>query len=154
MIVVDKVSYSIHCVEPRAVWVLALQHEIQISFGDFPIVFVGKKLGGARQQKGAIGGSINDPAFIERRVGTTAGTFRRSEILNISSGLSGNRFDDYFPFFLSSQFENLEESFVTVGSRRNERRLFFDCAVTGDPIKGITLAIFLEARAARFFELG
>ena len=68
--------------------------------------------------------------------------------------MSRNRFEDYFPLVLCSQFENLKESFVTVGSRRNEWRLFFDRAVASDPIKGITPAIFLELMAARFFELG
>ena len=94
VIVVDKISYSIHGVKPRTVRVLILQDEIQISFCDFPVVFDCKELGGARQQEGAISGSVNNSAFIERSVGTTAGRFRRSEILDISGGVSRNRFED------------------------------------------------------------
>ena len=67
--------------------------------------------------------------------------------------MSRNRFENYFPLVLSSQFEDLKERLVTVGRRRNEWRLFFDYAVAGDPIEGITPAIFLELNAARFFEL-
>ena len=72
VIVVYKVAYSIHCVRPRAVGVLILQDKIQVSFRDFPVIFVAKNLGGAGEQKGTISGGIDNPTLIERRVGTTA----------------------------------------------------------------------------------
>ena len=65
--------------------------------------------------------------------------------------MSRNRFENYFPFVLCSQFEDLKERFVTVGRRRNQRRLFFDYAVAGDPIEGITPAIFLELNDSAIF---
>ena len=88
---IDKIAHSIHGVKPRAVRVLILQNEIQISFCDPPVVFVAKNLGGAGQQEGAISGGVNDPAFIERSIGTTARRFRRPEILDISRGMSRDR---------------------------------------------------------------
>ena len=151
---VDKVPYSIHRVKPRTVRVLAFQDEIQISFCDFPVVFGGQELRGARQQESAIGGSINNSAFIKRRVGRTAGLFRRLEILDVSGGVSCDRFKDQFPLFSWVQLEDLKDRFLTVGSRSDEWRLFLDCAVPSDPIKGITPAIFLKVRAALFFVLG
>ena len=42
MIVVDKIAYSIHGVIPRAVRVLLLQDEIQISFCYLPVIIVQK----------------------------------------------------------------------------------------------------------------
>ena len=75
MIVIDKISYSIDSVKPRAVWVLILQNEIQISLCYLPVIFVAKNLGGAGEQKGTISGSIHNSALIERRVGTTTRFF-------------------------------------------------------------------------------
>src|SRR4029077_17181522 len=144
MIVVDKISYSIDSVKPRAVWVLVLQDEIQIAFCDFPMVFLRKNLGGARQQESTISCSVNNSALIERSVGTTTGLFRCSKILNINSGVSRNRFEDQFPLVSWVQFENLEEGFVRVRRCSNERCLFLDNSVTSDPVKWISPAIFLK----------
>src|SRR3982751_2500721 len=88
VIVVDKISYSIHGVEPRTVGVLILQNEIHISLCNPPVLFIAKNLRRTREEEGAIRCSIDYPADVKRRVGRTAGTFRRSEILNISSGMS------------------------------------------------------------------
>src|SRR5438093_11943585 len=94
MIVIDKISYSIDSVKPRAVWVLILQHEIQISFCYLPVIFVAKNLGGAGEQEGTISCSVNHPTCVERSVGTTTGLFRCPEILDITGGVSRNQLED------------------------------------------------------------
>src|SRR5213595_3290975 len=97
MIVIDKIPYPVDGVKPRAVRILVLQDEIQISFCDSPVVFIRKNLGGARQQEGAISRSINNATLVERSVGTTTGLFRCPEILDINGGVSRDRRHDVLP---------------------------------------------------------
>src|ERR1700730_8083112 len=91
---INKVSHSVHCVRPGTVGVLILQHEIQVPLCYWPIVIPGQDLGSARQQKRPVGGGIDDSAAVVRREGTTTGSFRCPEILDIVRGMTRNRLED------------------------------------------------------------
>ena len=49
VVVINKVAHAIDGIKPGAVRVLILEDEIQISFRDLPVVFVGKNLRSAGQ---------------------------------------------------------------------------------------------------------
>ena len=60
MEMINEVTHTIDGIKPGAVRILILQNEIQISFCNSPVIFVGKNLGSAGQQEGAISGGVND----------------------------------------------------------------------------------------------
>ena len=149
---INKVAHTIDSIKPGAVRILILQNEIQISFCDSPVVFVGKNFRGAGQQKGAVSGGINDSSLIRRSVGTTARRFRRPEILDISCGVARNRFKNQFPLVsLGLDLAHCEGMLVHIRRRCDQRRLPLDRAPAPDPVEWITPAIFFELGGSAIF---
>ncbi len=174
---VYKISHSIHSVKPRAVGILILQDEIQISFCDFPEVFIAKYLGGTGQQEGAISGGVNDSSFIERSIGATASRFGSAKVLDIGRGVPRYRVENLLEFIgfigswalscllanafgverwtlnflLFKKLVHLKKRLVHIRRRCDQRRFPLNRAPVPNPVEWITPAIFLKLGAARFF---
>ena len=44
VIMINKIAHPIHCIEPGAIGILILQNEVQVSFRDLRVVFIGENL--------------------------------------------------------------------------------------------------------------
>src|SRR5205823_6739052 len=149
VVVVDKIAHSIHRVIPRTVLILILQNKIQISLGNSPVIVIREHAVSASQEKGTISGGVDNSALTEWAVGTTAGSFRRSEILNISTHMSNNRFDYPSPLFSRVDLKNLQKGLINIGRAGDQRCLLFEHPPAPNPVKRIAPAILLEIAATR-----
>ena len=76
-----------------------------------------------------------------------------AEILDVGSGVPGDRCQHLQPFSLRIEPIDLKEGLISVWCGCDQRRLRRDDSVSRDPIKRIAPAVFLELAAPRFLEL-
>ena len=86
--VVDEVPHAINGVIPRAIRILRVENEIEISLSRFQVRTLCKQLRRARQQKCAICRRIDDTTTVERRIGAGGGIIRQFELLDVGEGVS------------------------------------------------------------------
>ena len=48
VVVIDEIANAIDSIEPGTIGILALEHEVQVSFRDVPVILIGEKQRSAR----------------------------------------------------------------------------------------------------------
>src|SRR3984957_1439971 len=154
MEVINETSFSVFCVEPRAVFVLRLENKIQISFSDFPVSGIGKNVRSAGQQKSSVGVCIHyaNGLFGIGRVGTGRSAWRSWNIFIVDHRMLCGRVHDLKPFICLIYFPRLFEGFVHIRHRGYERGSSFNCAAYCFPIERISPTPVTVATAARLLE--
>src|ERR1700674_748681 len=143
--VIYEVSLTLIGIVPRAVRILRLDDEVQVSFRDPPKFLLREIQGRLGQKKGSVGARVYDASRVTWFRCVRACRCRRGglEIPIVLEDMQGDRLHDLSPLGISIDPMNLPEGLVNIGYGRDEGGPCLDGAASCFPIEWITPAVMI-----------
>ena len=94
VIMIDKVTDSVHSIIPGTIGVLIIENKVQVPFRGKPVLLLVKNLRGACEQKRSISRGVNNTSFIEGCIRTTAGVFPNRKVFDVKRSMARDGFHD------------------------------------------------------------
>src|SRR5882762_4253117 len=152
--VIHEAPVIVSRIWPRAVCLLSLEHEHQISSPNFQILLVGEIQCGLRQEECPVCARVHDstPIVGRWRVRAARAVLRRRYVTIRTEDVAGDGSQDTTPLIVVVDPMDSRERLIDIRNRCYEGSALADTTGSGLPIEGIAPTVILIVPAASLFQ--